>query len=205
MVFPLTGIPGTSAAELPPHGLFIMLGRRGAAGMPLLSVRVVWVYVCKGGEKVYDEAFPRQRCQTERRSLFDGAAGSHETVCLCRSECVEVYVHQILMVPKNKLRRRQLGSEHFFLAFSMLWHHSQHHHQQQQQKQPIGAWFLLSHPPQFIHKKNRKKKTEKKQLCASHRGGGGIEGRGQSESVINEANTHRQTSSHLAIHTQVCT
>lgn len=66
-----------------------------AAGVPLMLVRVVWVCAREERGTVYDEAFPRQRCQTELRSLFDGAPGSHVAVCLgmCVScVCVCVYV-----------------------------------------------------------------------------------------------------------------
>lgn len=50
------GIPGTSAAELPPHALFNMHGRRervqgGVAGIPLMSMRGVCVCVCVQGRR----------------------------------------------------------------------------------------------------------------------------------------------------------
>ena len=80
-----------------------MHGGKGAAGMPLISVRVVWVCVCAKEERgtVYDEAFPRQHCQTELRRLFDGAAGSHVT-CLPRYECVLVGVYAMISESAEK-------------------------------------------------------------------------------------------------------
>lgn len=57
--------------------------KKGAAGKPLLSVRVLWVCVEREERgTIYEEVFLWQRCQIELRSLFDGAMGSHETDCL---------------------------------------------------------------------------------------------------------------------------
>lgn len=54
MVFPLTGIPGTSAAEQPQHGLFITHGRRGRRECRCcVLVRVVWVCVQGRREALY--------------------------------------------------------------------------------------------------------------------------------------------------------
>lgn len=46
----------------------------------------------KESGSIYDEVFPQQR-QAEARSLFNGAAGSHEAVCL--GECVQVGAYAV--------------------------------------------------------------------------------------------------------------
>lgn len=90
MVFLFISIPGISAAQLPPHGLFIVHDGNVA------PVIVCGVGVCVCGcakekrDTLYDEAFLWKRCQIELRILFEGATVSHGTDLLGVSVCVGV-------------------------------------------------------------------------------------------------------------------